>query len=387
MIDTIILSLPKTKIITLDLTTSGVRPWDLQARTQVYDKFVKNPSPHDKQTGRYFPRLTGYRRKNGKLEWESTLKIEFSAPKLIYENNVDELRENQFEAVAEALRDRLSRMGVIITLENLKNAEVRAVHYSKNIELKNGYTSQYVISELGKINLNKRFDLTRARYMNDGQSLYAYTQAHSLVIYDKVADLIRGKKRSIDKEQTAKQMSLFEPLAKIEQPREILRIEARLSQKQKLNSLFKQLGFAKDPTFKDVFSVKISKAVLLHYWDTMVAENSVALFAYSLTTKDLLKQVLLARKSAKGKTAIYLTGLLLLAREGSGLRELRTMLAKKTNDRTWYRLVANLREITADLSKLRPREWYDQIKREFKRYKPFRAVGKSTCPVNKSKVS
>jgi hypothetical protein len=387
MIDTIILSLPKTKIITLDLTTSGVRPWDLQARTQVYDKFVKNPSSRDKQTGRYFPRLTGYKRKNGKLEWESTLKIEFSAPKLIYENNVDELRENQFEAVVEALRDRLGRMGVIITAENLKNAEVRAVHYSKNIELKNGYTSQYVISELGKINLNKRFDLTRARYMNDGQSLYAYTQAHSLVMYDKVADLIRGKKRSTDKEQTAKQLSLFEPLTKREQPREILRMEARLSQKQKLNSLFKQLGFAKDPTFKDVFSVKISKAVLLHYWDTMVAENSVALFAYSLTTKDLLKQVLLARKSAKGKAAIYLTGLLLLAREGSGLRELRTMLAKRTNDRTWYRLVADLREVTADLSKLRPREWYDQIKREFKRYKPFRAVGKSTCPVNKSKVS
>jgi len=50
-------------------------------------------------------------------------------------------------------------------------------------------------------------------------------------------------------------------------------------------------------------------------------------------------------------------------------------------------LTADLKEITADLSKLRPREWYDQIKREFKRYKPFRAVGKSTCPVNKSKVS
>jgi hypothetical protein len=222
--------------------------------------------------------------------------------------------------------------------------------------------------------------------MNDGQSLYAYTQAHSLVIYDKVADLIRPQKRAIDKEQTTKQMSLFEQLTKREQSCEILRMEVRLSQKQKLNSLFKNLGFKTDPTFKDVFSSKISKVVLLHYWDTMVAENSVALFAYSLTTKDLFKQVLIARKSAKSKTAIYLTGLLLLAREGSGLRELRAMLAKRTNDRTWYRLTADLKEITADLSKLRPREWYDQIKQEFKRYRPFRAVGKSTCYVNKSKV-
>lgn len=68
MIDTIILSIPKTKMITLDLTTSGVQPLDLQARTAVYDKYVKNPSPRDTATGRYFPRLTGYKRKNGKLE-------------------------------------------------------------------------------------------------------------------------------------------------------------------------------------------------------------------------------------------------------------------------------------------------------------------------------
>ena len=103
MIDTIILSIPKNKTITLDLTTNGIQAWDLQARTRVYDKFVKNPSPRDTETGRYFPRLTGYRRKNGKLEWESTLKIEFSAPKLIYENNIDELKDSQFEEVVEAL--------------------------------------------------------------------------------------------------------------------------------------------------------------------------------------------------------------------------------------------------------------------------------------------
>jgi hypothetical protein len=375
MIDTIILSLPKTKIVTLDLTINGVQPWGLQARTQIYDKFVKNPSSQDTKTGRYFPRLTGYKRKNGKLEWESSLKIEFSAPKLLYKNNIDELTDSQFEEVVEALRDRLGRMGVIITSENLKSATVTAVHYSKNVELKNGYTSQYVISELGKINLNERFDLTRARYMNDGQSLYAYTQAHSLVIYDKIADLMRGKKRSIDKEQTPYQLSLLGSLAKAEQPREILRFEVRLSQKQKLNSLFKQLGFADNPTFKDVFSAQKSKAVLMNYWNTMIAENNVVLFAYSLTTKDILKRVLVAREKAKGKTAIYLTGLLLLAQEGNGLRELRTMLAKKTNDRTWYRIMNDLRWITIDLSKLQPREWYNQVRQTFEDYQPLRTCG------------
>jgi hypothetical protein len=157
-------------------------------------------------------------------------------------------------------------------------------------------------------------------------------------------------------------------------------MEVRLSQKQKLNSLFKKMGFAENPTLKDVFSLEKSKAILKYYWDTMIAENSVLLFAYSLTPKDLLKQVLLARKSAKGKTAIYLAGLLLLAREGNGLRELRTILAKRTNDRTWYRLTADLKETTADLSKLRPREWYDQITKELDIYQPFRTCGQPNLP-------
>jgi hypothetical protein len=208
--------------------------------------------------------------------------------------------------------------------------------------------------------------------MNDGQSLYAYTEAHSLVIYDKVAEDSRGKKQAIDRDQTAYQLSLLKQLAEAEQPREILRIEVRVSQKRKLNSLFEQLGFAKDPTFQDVFCKEKSKAIVLHYWNTMIAEDSMVLFAHSLTIKDLLNQVLVARKDAKGKTAIYLTALLFLAREGNGLRELRTMLSKGNNDRTWYRMVGDLRAITADLGKLQPRGWYDQIKQAFNDYRTFR---------------
>lgn len=381
MIDTIILSLPRTKVLTLDLSGYNVQSWDLQAKTKNYHKFVKNPSPRDKESGLYFPRLTGYRRKYGKMEWNASVKIEFSAPKLLYENNLDELTDRQFGALVDALHDRLNRMGVVITKKDLIEADVMAVHYSKNIELQNGYTAQHVISELGKINLNKRFDLTKARYINDGQSLYAYTVAHSLIVYDKIADLKRDKKRAIDKEQPALQMNLFGQLQQAS--KEVLRFEVRLSQRQKMNAIFKQLGFAENPLLKDVFSTAKSKAVVNLYWQTMVAEQSLMLFAYPLTTKDLLKQVLLARKSAKGKTAIYLTGLLLLARDGSGMRELRAVIAKRANDRTWYRLVADLKETTALLNKLKPTEWYEQVCKAFQSYQPYRI---KEVDVNKSKV-
>jgi hypothetical protein len=373
MIDTIILVLPKSKVVTLDMATSGIYSWDLQSRTSAYDKFIKNPSSKDKKLGLYFPRLTGFKRKQKRIgEWESTIKIEFSAPKLLYQNNLEELTDADFGAVLNALHERLKLMGVIVHLKDLQDAPVNAVHYSKNIELENGYTSQFVISELNKINLNKRFDMTRARYMNDGQSLYAYTIAHSLVIYDKIADLVRNKKRAIDKEQTPQQLALFEQLTKPQQAREILRFEARLSQKQKMNSVFKELGFNQNPTFQEIFSTAKSKAVLNYYWDKMIESGSSLLFGHTLTAKDLLKQILLAEKKSKPKEVIYRTGLLLLLREGNGMRELRSILAKRTNDRTWYRLAADAKKTGTALSKLKPREWFEQIKGAFTSYLPFK---------------
>jgi hypothetical protein len=369
MIDTIILTLPRDKAMMLDLTGRGVDRWNLQARTKTYEKFVKNPSARDMDSGLYFPRLTGFRRAEGKLAWQQSIKIEFSAPKLLYKNNLDELQDKDFERVLEVLDDRIKQMGVAFPLDVLRHAPVSAVHYSKNIELAGGYTSQYVIGELAKVDANKRFDLTRARYMNDGQSLYLYTIAHSFVLYDKIADLAKSKKRAIDKDQTQYQMSLFKELKK---EKEILRLEVRLSQKRKMNALFKQLGLMENPTFRDVFSKAKSKKVVNHYWDTMVAGHSIPLFSHAYTPKDLLKRILVARKGAKGKTAVYLTGLLFLARDENGLRELRSILGKSHDDRTWYRLAADLRGIAADLHKMQPREWYGQVKKGLSSYQLYR---------------
>jgi hypothetical protein len=355
----------------LEMSTYGVDRWDLQARTHAYDKFVKNPSKQDKESGLYFPRLTGFKRKNDALEWESHIKIEFSAPKLIYQNNLDELVEDQFEMVVEVLQDRLQKMGVVVPIPALRLAEVRTVHYSKNVQLTQGYTAQYVIGQLNKINLNKRFDLARARFLNDGQSLYAYTQAHSLVVYDKVADLSRGKKRAIDREQPLEQLALFMPLTKQAQPVEIVRFEVRLCQKQKINALFKQLGIAQNPTFKDAFSVHKSQTVLLHYWRIMLMGNAALLFAHAPTIKEVIQHILLAFPRIKGKEAIYRAGLLWVMREGNGMRELRTMLAKRTNDRSWYRLANEAKETATRLTKLQPREWCAQVERVLTTYSPF----------------
>ena len=265
-------------------------------------------------------------------------------------------------------------MGVIVPIEVLRTTSVKAIHYSRNIELCNGYTAAFVIRELSKLNPSKRFDLTRFRYINDGMSLQIYSTAHSFVIYDKIADLAKGKRKAIDKDQSPEQSSLFAEYKKRQD--DILRLEVRLSQKRKLDALFKQLGFEASPTFRDAFSLAKSQKVLRHYWDTLVAGYGISVLAHGSSPKDLFSQVLLARRGIKGKEAIYLVGLILLARDENGMRELRSMLSRSTDDRSWYRLAANLRGVGADLAKLRPREWHGQVEKALKTYQPFKLACK-----------
>lgn len=376
MIDTVCLLIPKDKITMLDMTGHGVPLWNLYSKTEQYDKYIKNPSKKDLDSGLYFPRLTGYRRK-GFIK-DANIRIEFSAPKLIFLNNLDELEERDFPRVLETLHNRLKTMGIVIPQKVLQTASVSSVHFSKNIQLEDGYTANHLISEMNKVNLRKSFDFARSRYINDGQSLYAHTTSHQLVIYDKVADLGKDKKRAIDKAQTPYQFNLFTELKKETEMIEIIRFEVRLNLKQKMNAVIEKLGYAKNPTFRDIFNTNMSRKVLTNYWMTLMKERNLGLFSISLSLKDILRTVYLADRKIKPNRAIYLIGLFMLGKDTNGMRELRNIVSRKSHERTWYRIAKDMQKASELITKNKLRDWVTQIDKKLEDYKPFKSKKLST---------
>jgi hypothetical protein len=369
MIDTVCLLIPKDKMIMLNLSERGVPTWNLHSDTDQYKKFVKNPSKRDLDSGLYFPRLTGYKRKS--FAQDANVRIEFSVPKLLFLNNLDELENKDFPKVIDTLQDRLKTMGVVVSKAILQNASVSSVHFSKNIKLEDGYTASHLICEMNKVNLRKSFDFAKTRYINDGQSLYAHTTSHQLVIYDKVADLGKDKKRAIDKDQPLYQRSLFGELKK-EEMLEVIRFEIRLNHKQKMNKLLEQLGYQKNPLFKDVFSTEMAQKVVLDYWKKLIKERNLGLFSISLSLKDILRTLYLANKKLKPNRAIYLVGLFMLGKDENGMRELRSIVSKKSHERTWYRIAKDMQIASELITKNKLRDWVTQIDKnldEFKAYK------------------
>lgn len=371
MIDTICLLIPRDKMTYL----SGISNWELYSKTNQYEKYVRNPNKAEKETGKYFPRLTGYKRR---FSQDANVRMEFSAPKLLYLNNLDELEDKDFSKVVETLRERLETMGVILAKSILENAPISSVHFSKNIRLEDGYTANHLINEMNKVNLRKSFDFARSRYINDGQSLYAHTKAHELVIYDKMADLGKDKKRAIDKEQTLYQRSLFEELNKEKEMIEVIRFEVRLNLKQKMDQVLQTLGYKKNPTFKEIFSAEISKKVISEYWQKLIKEKNLGLFSISLSLKDILRTLFLTDKNLKPKQAIYLTGLFTLGKDENGMRELRSIVSKRSLDRTWYRIVKDMQKASEFITKNKVRSWVVQIDKKLEDYKPYRNKKLST---------
>ena len=365
MIDTICLLIPKDKMTYLYGTSS----WELYSKTEQYSKFVRNPSKAEKETGNYFPRLTGYKRR---FSQDANVRMEFSVPKLLYLNNLEELEDKDFPKVIEALQERLKTMGVIITKSVLENAPISSVHFSKNILLQDGYTANHLISEMNKVDLRKSFDFAKTRFMNDGQSLYAHTSSHELVIYDKIADLRKDKKRAIDKDQTQYQRSLFSEMNKENELQEIIRFEIRLNQKQKMNKVLEDLGYEKNPVFRQVFNTEMSKKVVNDYWKKLIKERNLGLFSISISIKDILRTLFLADKKLKPKQAIYLLGLFMLAKDENGMRQLRTILSKQAEDRTWYRIAKDMRQASELITKNKLRDWVSQIDKALEDYKPYK---------------
>jgi hypothetical protein len=327
---------------------------------------MNNPTATDKKEGVYRPRMTLMKRmtRNGS---DIPLKIEFSVAKMLYGNNVDEVEEKDFEDVVTALGKAMFEMGVSVTRKDIREAKVSAFHPSKNIELHSGYTSGFVITELHKIDVSKKMDLNRDSFRNSGHSLQFYTNSHSLVVYDKIQDLKKPDKRAMDKDQNTLQLSLFETAKK--EKKEILRIEARLAKKVKLNATFKHLGIKENPTFADIFKKSLCKRVLQNYWQELIESKNLFLFEVESNPKKTLEKVFKSKPDIKPKDALYLVGLWSLSKEG--IRDVRAIVERYATPRTWYRIVEDL-PFLDEISGKVYHGWVKQIADSLKAFEPYK---------------
>lgn len=278
MLDTVKLCIPfdECKVNSPEIFIPSIR-----SNIKRYIKYVYNPSKELLKNEKYFPKLTIFKDYNNKNQ----VIIEFSAPKLVFGNNFEELKTTDFSMVINKLLVRLSELDIELSANAIENAKVFSIHYSKNFELEN-ISSNQIINTIEKLDISKRLDITKTDYKNGGQIVRFHTNSYELAFYDKVADLIQSK--ISDKRATENENIIQQKLIKIIDNKEILRMEVRLNKSKKIRDIFQKCGIEyKNLIFKQLFNNDISKKVLNYFWNEFI-EKSIYLVCQSENDIDVI---------------------------------------------------------------------------------------------------
>lgn len=351
------------------------------ASNQGFMKCVNNPSKDEILKNGYLPRLTLFAR-NNRNGFRIQLKIEFSAPKILFGNNFDELEDRDFDQLIFELKDKLKIMGIVTIEDKLRYAKVSAMHYSKNIILDKYTRCSHILNELRKVNLNQKLDLNNTDYRNYGHVVKYHANSYEIVFYDKVKDFERSKiseKRSVEKDNRI-QLDLFNilPYPNINN---ILRMEVRLSNKRALTNIFKKLDMDFELSFSCLFHKHISKEILTHYFQT-IWDNWYIDMPSRTKPEDLFIDIEKTTQYEPNKI-FGLIGTLIII-DSIGFQGLRNLLANKSV-RTWQRIKSEI--INLKLESLENLRIFDGVSTALNKYDSMNISGnkkitskKNICP-------
>lgn len=295
------------------------------------------PSPTYSKMGKYMPALAMYKRPT-KYGDEYQLTVEFSAPKMVFGNNFEELTEDDFELLLGSLQDALSELaGYRFELEQLASASVIAWHPSKNIVFTDYTSCQTILGTIAKIDISRIYDFQKTNF-RDGQVLHIHCNSMDIAFYDKMADLRQSKKsdkRAIEK-GSAIQSDLFEILDKF-RPLEVFRYEVRLSNRRAVKRAYPDLS---EWTFRSLFSQRQCRAVLIKHWCDLTA--SVDMLALDTTQPAELLQNYLLENKVTPTTALAAVAAMLVTNQ-TGMSGLRNILEAHFGTHAWYRIKALMR--------------------------------------------
>lgn len=220
------------------------------------------PLPDEERSGLYFPEVKLLEVVKKGCGIQLYLHITFSASKLVFRNNFNELEDRQLHWVCSHLAFRLRRMGIKITPKVLEEATVVEIHYSKNIIL-TAYPIGEVFALFRRIKKPPTFNLDYKDYSySSGQSFSLYQENYAICFYDKKRESKKHRKFN---------HPLYADAWETPKNTEVLRMEVRCQTSSIIKRKLGMLGFAipDPPTLESLFKSEIAQAVLLHEFKTL----------------------------------------------------------------------------------------------------------------------
>jgi hypothetical protein len=298
-----------------------------------YTRIRIKPPP---QKGRYFPRAILHSRSNGPSK-SYMLVVEFSAPKLLFGNNFDEVSEDDLLPTITALQKRLRELlGLRFTKYRLLTARVSAIHYSKNVVFDDYTSTLTVLNTLSRQDIPSGLDIQLTNFRT-GHALHIHSNSLDIVFYDKLEDMKRAlisPQRSIEPGTRSRPSKV----KKLRRPLEIFRFEVRLTDRRRIRQTFKgQEAY----DMANLYSEALARRILLDYWSKFT--HSIDLLKVDQARPyNLFKNIVLEDTNIRLKEALARTAACLIVDE-VGFREFRGICERISTRGMWYRFKPKIR--------------------------------------------
>lgn len=337
---------------------------DIKLRSSVRKGFTKriyNPDKEQLRKFGYLPRVTEVDavRAGG---YSTFIKIEFSIPKLMYGNNFDEVEQSDFGAICWKLKEQLRNMGIyVVNYNEIVDAQVSTVHYSKNIILSDYSTPYSILKEVANVNVSKLLDFNQSDFRNEGHAVKFHSNEYEVIFYDKLKDLEKAKisdKRAIENDNQI-QLNLFDSL-EMKKPFEVLRLEVRLGSRKKIKSYTK----IEDLTFVNLFRAEVSKTTLIKTLDK-IESNYPVVPQTEQTQEEFYAELITKNPKLNYQKSLAFLGATVLIKE-IGIRKFREV-TRKFGDNSWYRLNAEIKKV--NITKTNP---FKHIREEIEKFETIK---------------
>lgn len=338
MIDTIKLAIPLNQ----SLRVHNI-PWSTAGQDKYGYKAYIYQTKQDKLMQRYVPAISYIERPMSGAGLRYELLVEASLPKLVYGNNLHEVKASDYEVILNLLRYKLLRYAIPTEYtESLGQAEVRKVDFCKNVEFTNGVLALSVVDSIGSADISRVYDIQKTDHKNGGTTHHIHTNCEDIVFYDKIFDLqqaLRSPKRSEERNDFGAAMGLEEIAQKRKAgPYEVVRIEVRLSSKPKLRQMLNKVGEKPILTFENIYQPEIAKKILLFHLNNILGGLNATTLELD-TPSNMLANVL-ARQQVRGPQATFAeVGFRLVANDmANDTRRLREIVVARLGKDAWRRL-------------------------------------------------
>jgi hypothetical protein len=302
---------------------------------------------------------------------------EFSLPKLLYGNSVQEVTEKDLNRVIAALEHAFEKVGIKVEEGAIRTSRITAVHFCKNILLPEDIRLQDILAELQRVDLGKVVDITTKETKNGGRILHIYSGTLELVFYDKVTDALRPKIKRKDKGHMDYERVIIDKYHL--QDREIFRFEYRIKKTQTVKREINR-ALKREPltavVFRDLFKPKLGQAVLLKAWQDLVGrpENQLALIG-PIDNFKLLKCIIDGVR-AQGRAhsmnkALIAYGLVCIVRD-RGAKEFKQLMFSNWNDDHPERLNEKIAKASDLLKGISYSNGMAFVDAELNRFKPIK---------------